>query len=163
MSDVSGTPSKPIEGDLRLITALVYGLFLFSLPTHGFSALVGVVIAYVKRGDARGTAFQSHFSNAITVFWASIIFWVLLAIAAIAGVAGVMWTFGPDVWHWHAHDWTAQMHQWRAQLQDHQIPQGWWPAIAFLPLVPISAFVFALWYLYRVIRGLVHALENKPY
>lgn len=163
MSDVQTTPAKPVEGDMRLMSALVYGLFLFSLPTHGLSALVGVIIAYVKRGDARGTIWESHFSNAITVFWVSLIFWVLLVVAALAGVAGVLSSFGPGVWHWHAHEWNAQMHTWRAQLMDHQIPQGWWPMVAFVPLVPIGFFAFALWYLYRVIRGLVHALENKPY
>ena len=163
MSDVSTTPSRPIESDQRLVAALVYGLFLFSLVTHGFSALVGVVIAYVKRGDARGTVYESHYSNAITVFWVSVFVWFLIVTAAIAGAAGFLASLGPDVWHWHAHDWTAHVHQWQAQVQDHVVPREWWPMVAFLPLIPLLLLIYVVWYLYRVVRGLIHALESRPY
>jgi len=163
MSDAHVQPqSQPVESDLRLVSALVYGLFLFSIVTHGLTALVGVVIAYVKRSDARGTVFESHFSNAITVFWVSVFFWLLTVTAMIAGFITVF-SLGPDVWQWHAHDWTNQVHHWRAQLHDHQIPQEWWPAIGFLPFIPLIFLTFGVWWLYRLIRGLVHALESRPY
>lgn len=163
MSDVQGNVSRPIESDNRLVAALIYGLFLFSIVTHGVTAVVGVIIAYVKRGDARGTIFESHYSNAITVFWVTLIFWTLIIAATIAGVAGLFASFGPDVWHWHAHEWTAQVHDWSAQIHDHVVPHDWWPVIAFLPLAWLGFVTFFVWYLYRVIRGLVRVLENKPY
>ncbi|WP_298326783.1 hypothetical protein [Asticcacaulis sp.] len=31
--------------------------------------IIGLIIAYVKRGDARGTPFESHFTFAIRTFW----------------------------------------------------------------------------------------------
>ena len=37
-------------------------------PT-GITAIISVVIAYLKRDDARGTPFESHYSNAIEIFW----------------------------------------------------------------------------------------------
>ncbi|HEX2592983.1 MAG TPA: hypothetical protein VHL34_15900 [Rhizomicrobium sp.] len=164
MSDVpSNTAPKPIEGDLRLVASLVYGLFLFSFFTHGLTALVGAVIAYVKRPDARGTIFESHFSNAITVFWVSVVFAILFTVAVIAGIAGMFSLFGPGFWHWHAHDWTAHMHAWQWQADGPAVPQSWWPLVGFLPVVPLGFLLYVVWYLYRVIRGLIHALDNKPY
>jgi uncharacterized membrane protein len=171
MSDViSPAPApRPIESDQRLVAALVYGLFLFGIFTHGLTMIIGVIVAYVKRADTRGTVFESHYSNAITVFWASAIVWGLLIAAVIAGVIGTFGFFAPHIWywdhgwHWHAHEWASQMHQWRDQLQDHTVPQEWWPWIGLAPLIGLGFLAFGIWYLYRVLRGLVHALENRPY
>lgn len=163
MSDIGNSAPKPIESDQRLVASLVYGLYLFGLVTHGLSLIIGVIIAYVKRGDARGTVFESHYSNAITVFWVTAVFWVLFVSAVLAGVAGTFGFFGPHMWYWHGHDWSMQMHQWHEQLHAHTVPQDWWPWIGLAPLVGLAFLGFGIWYLYRIIRGLVHALENKPY
>lgn len=44
--------------------ASVLGAFLFGWPS-----VIAVIISYVKRGDARGTWLESHFSWAIRTFW----------------------------------------------------------------------------------------------
>lgn len=163
MSDVGNSAPKPLESDQRLVVSLVYGLYLFGLVTHGLTLIIGVIVAYVKRDDARGTVFASHYSNAIMVFWVTAVFWVLFIAAVIAGVAGTFGFFGPHMWYWHAHDWTMQMHHWHDQLDAHTVPQEWWPWIGVAPFIGLAFLGFGIWYLYRVIRGLVHALESKPY
>lgn len=42
--------------------------------------LIGVVVAYVKRNEARGTAFESHFVNAIDVFWVALVVGIVATI-----------------------------------------------------------------------------------
>ncbi len=44
--------------------ASVVGTFLFGWPS-----IIAVIINYVKRGDARGTWLESHFSWQISTFW----------------------------------------------------------------------------------------------
>jgi uncharacterized membrane protein len=55
------------------------------------------------------------------------------------------------------------MQQWHDQLRADTVPHEWWPWIAFAPFVGLAVLGFGIWYLYRIIRGLVHALESKPY
>jgi uncharacterized membrane protein len=154
------------ESDLRLVSALIYGLYLFAF-CNGITALIGVVIAYVKRADARGTIYESHFSNAITVFWVATIFLVLFIAMFGAGVVGLLSMFGPDIWHhgfWHhihdGGDWNDDTTWDHVSLWP---LRGWWPLLAFFPIAHIGVIILAVWWLYRVIRGLIRALESQPY
>ena len=52
--------------------ASVVGSFLFGWPS-----IIAVIISYVKRGDARGTWLESHFTWAIRTFWFAL-GWALL-------------------------------------------------------------------------------------
>lgn len=58
---------------LRTFAIVVYVLYLLSAPSIFTSMLIGVIVAYLKRGDARGTVFESHFANAIDVFWLALV------------------------------------------------------------------------------------------
>jgi uncharacterized membrane protein len=51
-----------------MLTIIIYLLYLASL-CNGITAIIGVALAYAKREDARGTPYDSHFSNAIEMFW----------------------------------------------------------------------------------------------
>jgi uncharacterized membrane protein len=57
--------------------ASVVGAFLFGWPS-----IIAVIISYVKRGDARGTWLESHFTWAIRTFW-----WALAIAAVVALVS----------------------------------------------------------------------------
>lgn len=74
MSDATPTPSAisttPTDVDTRTLVIITYGLYLGAMFCGGVSGLAGVILAYVKRGDARGTIWESHFENAIHAFWA---------------------------------------------------------------------------------------------
>jgi uncharacterized membrane protein len=124
---------------LRSLALLSYVLFLVSF-FNGLTAIVGVIIAYIKRRDATGTVWQSHFDNLILVFW------VMLAICLvglisfpISLVSLTLWFSGDFVW----------------------------PAFSVFAL-PVLVWMVALpilviWFFYRMIRGLIHASENRPY
>ena len=52
----------------------------------GFTSIVGVVIAYLKRADAAGTIYESHLTYAIRTFWIGLglgLAGVVLSIVAI--------------------------------------------------------------------------------
>ena len=53
--------------------ATVIGAFLFGWPS-----IIGVIINYVKRGEARGTFLESHFKWQIRTFWYALV-WAVVA------------------------------------------------------------------------------------
>ena len=71
----------------------VVGAFIFGWPS-----IIAVIINYVKRGDARGTWLESHFTWQIRTFWfamlwACIIF-VTGALLAIVLIGFAIWLVG---------------------------------------------------------------------
>jgi len=62
---------------IAVIGALVaHGLIVFA-PFVGIAGIVGVIIAYVKRDDARGTWVESHLTWLIRTFWWSLLWDVI--------------------------------------------------------------------------------------
>lgn len=80
MSDTAPSPSVPTATDTRTLAIIVYGLYIGAVVTCGVAGVVGVVIAYIKRDEARGTVWHSHFENAIHAFWA----WFIMMAIGIA-------------------------------------------------------------------------------
>lgn len=68
----------------------VIGAFLFGWPS-----IIAVVINYVKRGEARGTWLESHFTWQIRTFWFAML-WALVIFAVGAPLALVLVGFA--VW-----------------------------------------------------------------
>lgn len=76
------TPDAPITATLvayalfgvGAVAALVSSGFPVALPLFGLLGIVGVIIAYVKRDDAKGTWVASHLRWLIRTFWYSL-FW----------------------------------------------------------------------------------------
>ena len=58
--------------------ASVLGSFLFGCPS-----IIDVVINYVKRGEARGTWLESHFTWQIRTFWFALAWAALVALVSI--------------------------------------------------------------------------------
>lgn len=80
----------------RNVALVVYVLYALSF-LYGVTAVAGVVIAYIKRDDVRGTWLESHFAWQIRTFWWGLV-WTALGIAlAIVGV-GFLILFA--VWIW---------------------------------------------------------------
>lgn len=69
----------------RRVALVVYGLqllaFLYFVP-----AVLGVVVAYLKRGEARGNWVESHFDWQIATFWISL--WGAVGALLVGMVAG---------------------------------------------------------------------------
>jgi uncharacterized membrane protein len=66
------------------------GSFIFGWPS-----IIAVIINYVKRGDARGTWLESHFSWQIRTFWFAVL-WA--AIVFVIGLALTVVIVGFAIW-----------------------------------------------------------------
>ncbi|HEX3673732.1 MAG TPA: hypothetical protein VHU87_05615 [Rhizomicrobium sp.] len=112
MSDATGAVS---EGSFRTTAVIGYLLFLVGWPCLHFSTVMGLVLAYVQRGDSRGTIWESHFSNMIEVFWISLLLTIVAVPLCFVGVGFLLLAFT------------------------------------------------IVWFLYRTIKGLIRALDGRPY
>ena len=130
-------PPAASEGwTVRSVAILCYALFLLAC-FNGVTALIAAIIAFVKRSDATGSVWQSHFQNMLTVFGAALLMIAALILSMPVAMGSMMM---------HGFSW----------------PPG--PGMGFaMGLWFLGLPAFGLWYLYRMVRGLVHALEDKPY
>ncbi|GAA6142261.1 hypothetical protein [Hydrogenophaga sp. 5NK40-0174] len=62
-------PSSGDDAQLAMVIYVMYGLAIFV----GVTALVGIIMNYVKRDDVRGTWLESHFDWQINTFWFSLL------------------------------------------------------------------------------------------
>ncbi len=75
-------PQAPVAADggaaqnLRTLTAVIYGLQAGAFLI-GLSAIVAVVINYVKREEVAGTWLESHFRWQIRTFWFGLLWGVV--------------------------------------------------------------------------------------
>jgi uncharacterized membrane protein len=78
----AGVPSQSLISTTLVVYALfgvaaVVGLvssgFPLVAPLVGLIGIVGLILAYVKRGDAAGTWLQSHYRWLIRTFWFSLL------------------------------------------------------------------------------------------
>lgn len=75
---------------LKTLTAVIYALYALAL-FFGISAIVAIVLNYIKRDDARGTWLESHFSWQINTFWWSLLWFVVGAITWIILIGWIVW------------------------------------------------------------------------
>ena len=123
MTDVSTAPSDPginlaagadADANARLLTGIIYGLYLAAFLTGGLTAIAGVIMAYVVMGSAPAWA-RTHYRFQIWTFWIGLllllalvpflIFWVLTgALTLIVGIGflilatSVLVVAAPFVW-----------------------------------------------------------------
>jgi uncharacterized membrane protein len=97
MSQPSPATAEMIaQANARNWAAAVWGLYLGALFTLSLTAIVGIIIAYVKRRDLAGTPYESHITSAIRTFWISLgvtmiaLALIVAAIALNAPVPGVL-------------------------------------------------------------------------
>jgi uncharacterized membrane protein len=68
---------------IAVVSALLsHGLIVFA-PLVGLAGIAGVIVAYVKRGDAQGTWVASHFTWLIRTFWWSLLWGVIGALILV--------------------------------------------------------------------------------
>ena len=82
---------------LRQVTLVVYilqGLSIFV----GVTAIVGLIINYVKKEDAAGTLYESHFDWQIRTFWWGLLWSVLGFILIFAFGLGLIVWFVAGIW-----------------------------------------------------------------
>ena len=100
MNDVidagSAKTSDELAG-LKTITQVVYAMQALSFA-FGVTALIGLVINYVKREDVAGTLYQSHFDWQIHTFWWGLLWSALGFILIFAFGLGLVVLFVAWVW-----------------------------------------------------------------
>ena len=82
-------------------TQVIYGLHAVSLLTGilgaativgafltGWPSIIGVILNYVKRDEARGTWLESHFRWQIRTFWFGLL-WISLCLLFVIGTFGL--------------------------------------------------------------------------
>jgi uncharacterized membrane protein len=74
----------------KTLTLIVYILQAITVPTGGLTAIVAVVINYVKLEDMAGTWLASHFRWQIRTFWFSMLWGALGGILAFTIVGIVL-------------------------------------------------------------------------
>lgn len=68
---------------VAVASALVsHGLIVFA-PLVGIAGIIGIIVAYVKRGDVQGTWVASHFTWLIRTFWWSLLWGVIGALILV--------------------------------------------------------------------------------
>jgi uncharacterized membrane protein len=103
------------DESFRGTAIIAYVLYLLGWPSLHLATIVALILAYVQRGDARGTIWESHFTNVIETFWISLIVGIVAIPLCFVGIGFVV--------------------------------------LAFL----------LVWFLYRTIKGLIRAIDGRPY
>lgn len=78
-----------IERSEKTMPAVVYACYLASF-LYGVTMIVGVTIAYVSLSSAEGKWYQSHYKYQISIFWKSLIGFLLGMLTIFFGVGFVI-------------------------------------------------------------------------
>lgn len=88
--------SSPAD-TLRTVAVAGYALQAAGFITGGLGNLVALVLAYVKRDDARGTAYEPHLRWQINTFWGALVGYVLGTLTWLI-LIGMLICFATTVW-----------------------------------------------------------------
>ena len=130
-------------GEERNWALAAYGLFLIAPASSGITALIGVILAHLRLDGARGSFYESHYRNLILVFWVWFSVAFVAAAFAVAGLAGVAMTLLRSSWPGPGF---ALYH-----------------STLMLGLVFLGVVLTCFWYYWRLIRGFIRLLDDKPY
>jgi uncharacterized membrane protein len=89
MADSNQTPSEDVFS--RYLSPgndnvkLIYVLYLVSVVI-GITLLVGLIIAYMNRGQTTGTWVESHYTYQIRTFWIGLLYSVISVVLMVVGV-----------------------------------------------------------------------------
>ena len=81
---------------LKTLTMAVYVLYAFSYFA-GITAIIGIIINYVKREEVAGTWLESHFRWQVRTFWFGLL-WAVIGIATLIFLIGIPILFANCVW-----------------------------------------------------------------
>jgi uncharacterized membrane protein len=96
MSEKIVVPGDEKIKSLKSLTQMVYVLYALSYFT-GITAIVGIVINYVKKEEAAGTWLESHFRWQIRTFWFGLL-WAVIGGITVFILVGFAILFANFVW-----------------------------------------------------------------
>jgi len=100
--DAEQLPEPPVDAggaapeNLKTLTAVIYGLQAASFFV-GLSAIVAVVINYVKQEEVAGTWLESHFRWQIRTFWYGLL-WGVIGLLLFVVVVGWFVLMADAIW-----------------------------------------------------------------
>ena len=92
----SGKTSEELAS-LKQVTMVVYALQALGFLTGGVTAIIAIVVNYVKREDVAGTLYQSHFDWQIRTFWWGLL-WGVVGMLLMIVVVGFAVLFVAWIW-----------------------------------------------------------------
>lgn len=132
----------PVGDDLRTFALIAYSLLVLA-TFNGLTAIAAVVLAYIKRDAARGTLWEGHFRNIIQVFWIAVIVTVLALALALPVFGALAYSL--------------------ITTDGHPPPAAIGSAMLLVPVFLVGGTIFFVWFVYRTLRGLIHAIEERPF
>ncbi len=96
MSEQIIVPSDAQMKSLKNLALAVYVLYALSYFT-GITAIVGIIINYVKKEDVAGTWLESHFRWQIRTFWFGLL-WAVIGGASFVILIGMPILFANFCW-----------------------------------------------------------------
>lgn len=75
------------QAELKKYTFSIYILQALIFVSGGFSALIGIIINYIKNDDVRGSWLQSHFAWQKNTFWYGLL-WTVAGVLSIPILIG---------------------------------------------------------------------------
>ena len=90
------TPGDEKMESLKKITMVVYVLYAFSYFA-GITAIIGIVINYIKLEEVAGTWLESHFRWQMRTFWFGLL-WAAIGMATLVFLIGIAILFANCVW-----------------------------------------------------------------
>lgn len=135
-----GQPPAMAPGERSLISYnhFTYLLYVLSYFTAGLLWIVPIVMNYAKRRDAEGTWLATHFDWQIKTFWYSIVFFVLGLAIVLFSLGGL----GVSIFAESGH-----------------IATG---SFGLLALGFGILGITVLWHLYRIVRGWIALIDQRP-
>lgn len=120
-----GTPAASREPDRYFDPGgdnakLIYILYLVSLLV-GITSIIGLVMAYLNRGDARGTWAESHYTYQIRTFWIGLLYG-FISVLLMFVLIGFLLILGVAIW-WIVR--CVKGLQWASAGQPVPDPQSW--------------------------------------
>ena len=97
-TDLMPATDEKLPG-LKTLTTVIYALYAVAL-FFGITAIIAIVLNYIKREEVKGTWLESHFSWQIRTFWWGLLwsvvgwatFWILIG-WVVWGVAFVWYVY----------------------------------------------------------------------
>ena len=88
-TEMTPSPDEKIAS-LKTLTTVIYALYAVSLFV-GVTAIVAIVLNYIKKEDVHGTWLESHFTWQTRTFWWGLLWSVIGAITWIILVGWLVW------------------------------------------------------------------------
>ena len=88
--------SNEIEKSKKTLTTVIYALYAASFLV-GITAIVAIVMNYIKREEMAGTDFESHFRWQMRTFWFGML-WMAIGVASFLIVIGWFVLIATGIW-----------------------------------------------------------------